>query len=268
MKFEYFTDEEYQASFDQFGGIRSKIAAFVSSTHLGEVKIILDIPAGHGYHAAEFSKIYPECQLIAVGLPSDLLSFKGLRDSDTSYQSLFRNLEYLSCVAGELPLTRNSCDLVVNFLGLEDVRMTQGEVGVIRALSEMTRVLANNGTLQISLVEYGNLPEERVAEEVWKTIGLNAVFFSRDWLVGKMQNLGMKIQAEEVFFYPKKMTSRQAAEELKFACENAPKTFSAFGVRAVPFDDLWNEFEKRIGDHGMAYWSRIRILLFQHAGNE
>ncbi|KXH73027.1 MAG: hypothetical protein AM326_10835 [Candidatus Thorarchaeota archaeon SMTZ-45] len=268
MKFEYFTDEEYQEAFDQFGGIRSEIADFVSKKHTGHVRTILDIPAGHGYHIAEFSKIYPKRRLVAVGLPSDLPSFRGLRNANESYQQLFRNLEYLSCDATELPLENCTCDLVVNFLGLEDIRMTKGERGVITALSEMVRILGREGTLQISLVEYGDLPEEKIADEVWKSIGLNAVFFPRDWFVEVMQEQNMVLQIEEVFFYPRKMTSRQAAEELEFACENAPRTFSVFGVSAIGFEELWDKFGERIDNHGMAYWSRIRVLLFKHEDDD
>jgi ubiquinone/menaquinone biosynthesis C-methylase UbiE len=264
LKYDYFTDEEYEAAFDCFGGIRSEIAMFVSRIHMGQVSTILDIPAGHGYHIAEFSKIYPMSRQIGIGLPSDVSSYIELRSSNESYQHLFRNLEYLVCDATEIPLENVSCDLVVNFLGLEDIRMTLGEKGVRTTLSEMCRVLRDEGTLQISLAEYGDLEEERIAEEVWKTIGLDAVFFPREWYVDELQKLGMKPESESVFMYPKKMTAFQAAEELRFACDNAPKTFFNFGVTAINFEELWDRFGNRIENYGMAYWSRIRILLFTH----
>ena len=263
MRYTYFTDEEYDSSFEQFGNIRSKIASFVFEQHPSEVDLILDVPAGHGYHIAEFCRIYPESRQIAMGLSSDAASFRGLSGSHESYQQLFRSLEYLVCDATSMPLENDSCDLIVNFLGLEDIRMTRGEVGVRDTLAEMCRVLKKNGTLQISLVEYGEQSEERIADEVWKTIGLNAVFFSRDWFVNEMQKLTASLCGESVFTYPKKMTSQQAAEELEFACNNAPKTFNEFGVTAISFEDLWERFGERIEKHGMAFWSRIRVLLFR-----
>lgn len=264
MRFDYFTDEEYESAFDHFGGIRSKIAVFVSRCHSNSVNTILDVPAGHGYHIAEFSKIYPETKLIAAGLPSDVLSHRRLKDSDESIRKLLRNLEYLVCDATEIPLNDGKCDMIVNFLGLEDIRMTRGVKGVRAALGEMSRVLNSSGILQLSLVEYGDSEEERVAEEVWKTIGLDAIFFPCNWFLEEMRNLGMSLHSETVFVYPRKMTSNQAAEELEFACENAPSTFSEFGVSTISFDDLWNLFSDRIREHGMAYWSRIRVLLFRH----
>ena len=265
MRYEYFTDEEYESAFDHFGGIRSKIATFVSRSHSSDVNTILDVPAGHGYHIAEFSKIYPETNLIAIGLPSDIPSYKGLRESNESARHLFRNLEYLVCDATELPLYDAKCDMIVNFLGLEDIRMTRGEEGVRSTLREMSRVLKKDGVIQLSTVEYGDCEEERVANEVWKTIGLNAIFFPRDWFVEEMLSLKMILLYETVFTFPKKMTPDQAAEELTFACENAPKTFYEFGVTTISFEELWSRFGERIERYGMAYWSRIRVLLFKHA---
>ena len=264
VKHDYFTDEEYESAFDQFGGIRSEIAAFVSRNHSGGVGTILDVPAGHGYHLAEFSKIYPESNLIAVGLATDIPSYRGVLESCESIRHLFRNSVYLVCEATRLPLNDARCDMIVNFLGLEDIRMTRGEEGVRLALREMSRVLKDDGIIQLSIVEYGDSEEERVADEIWKTIGLNAIFYPRDWLVEEMQSLKMIQKSEAVFTYPRKMTPHQAAEELTFACENAPRTFSQFGVTAISFEELWKRFGERVENHGMAYWSRIRVLLFKH----
>jgi hypothetical protein len=164
----------------------------------------------------------------------------------------------------KIPFSNGVFDVVINFLGLEDIKMTRGAEGVKLALSEMARVLDAKGLLQISLVEYGEFPEERLARVVWSATGLNPVFETREWYRQVLEALGLRLLLEEQFIYPKKMTAAQAKEELKFACNVAPSLFSEFGVSARNFESLWTEFGSRIKEHGMAYWSRIRVMLFEH----
>jgi hypothetical protein len=59
------------------------------------------------------------------------------------------------------------------------------------------------------------------------------------------------------------MTPEQAREELEFACNEAPKIYAPFGVHAISSHDLWKQFGDRIEEHGMAYWSRLRVLVFR-----
>ena len=116
--------------------------------------------------------------------------------------------------ATEIPLANQTCDIVANFLGLEDVMMTRGVKGVESILREMARIVSKTGVVEISIVEYGDLPEEQVAKEVWDSIGLNCVFQNRDWYLKKLFECGLSLLAEEVLTFPKKMTSSQAKEEL------------------------------------------------------
>ncbi|MFX1264937.1 MAG: class I SAM-dependent methyltransferase [Promethearchaeota archaeon] len=265
MSFEFFTDDGYRRAFDHFGGIRKRIAEIMHELCAGPADMILDIPSGHGYFAAEVASSFASCRCLGVGLPSDVDSHFRLRDSDVYPQEVWSRIEYLCCDAVQLSLADSSFDLVVNFLGLEDIKMTRGEEGVVQALSEMVRVLKADGLLQISISEYGDLPEERVAREAWSATGLNVEFAPRDWYVEALEGLEMKVTREEVLTFPKKMTVHQAKEELRFACEEAPKTFASFGVTAVSFKDVWSEFGDLIAKHGMAYWSRIRVIILKKA---
>ncbi len=265
MSFEFFTDDEYKDAFVWFGGIRSKIASLVSRIGESPLDTIVDIPAGHGYLALEFAKLHPSSRLLGVGLPSDIASYRRLRSSDAFPEEVLSRIDYLCGDAMYLPIGDNSCDLAVNFLGLEDIKMTRGEEGVRQALAEMVRVVKPSGLVQISLAEYGDLPEERIAKEVWKSTGLNVDFAPRDWYVQTLENANTKHADEDEFVYPKKMTAEQAKEELRFACEKTPQTYAPFGVSASSFEKLWSEHGKKIEEHGMAYWSRIRVILFEKA---
>ena len=261
MKFEYFTDEEYEKAFDEFGGIRKKIADLLQSEMDDTPKVCMDIPAGHAYLSAELSNAFPLSEVLAVGLPNDYVTHTYLRNSNTYPHTLWHRVQYLVSDATELPLRDSSCDIVANFLGLEDVMMTRGIRGVESILSEMSRLVSDNGLVEISIVEYGDSPEEQIAKEVWSNIGLNCIFLEREWYSRKLQENGLYILNESVFSFPKKMNAEQAREELEFACENTPKTFSSFGVTATPFTELWQRFGKKIQEYGMAYWSTIRVMI-------
>jgi len=265
MALDFFSDAEYRNAFDHFGGIRKKIAETVHKACSGRAGTILDVPAGHGYLTAEVSLQFPSSRLLGVGLPSDVDTYVRLRESRVYPREVWEGIEYLCCDAAQLSLSDDSIDLVVNFLGLEDIKMTRGEEGVVSALSEMCRVLEVTGILQVSFTEYGDLPEERIAHEVWRATGLNVEFAPRGWYVETLEELGMTVTQERVFTFPKKMTAMQAEEELRFACEMAPKIFASFGVSSVSFKELWAEFGDQITEHGMAYWSRIRVIILQKA---
>lgn len=264
MSFEFFTDLEYAEAFHRFGGMRKAIAKFVHSSIKGRADLIMDVPAGHGYLAAEFAQIFPSSQILALGLRNDVDSHVSLKKSDSYRQNVWTHVGYIASDAMMLPFSDGTFDLVINFLGLEDIRMTRGIEGVQVALSEMARILDTKGLLQISFVEYGNLPEERLARDVWTATGMNPVFEDREWYQGELEGVGLRFIKEEQFIFPKKMTAAQAKEELKFACDVAPSIFIEFGISARSFESLWAEFGNRIETHGMAYWSRIRIMLFEH----
>ena len=264
MSFKFLTDLEYEHAFHRFGDMRKSIAEFVCCSRDSEADLILDIPAGHGYLSAEFTHLFPESQFIALGLRNDVESHIALRKSDSYPQDIWTHIGYVASDALMIPFSDGVFDLVINFLGLEDIKMTRGTEGVQIALSEMVRVLDREGLLQISLVEYGDLPEEKLAKEVWAATGLNPIFETREWYKQEIESLGLYLLKEKQFIYPKKMTVTQAKEELKFACNVAPSVFSEFDISAKSFESLWAEFGGRIKEHGMSYWSRIRAMLFEY----
>jgi ubiquinone/menaquinone biosynthesis C-methylase UbiE len=263
MSFEFLTDLEYAEAFHRFGNIRKAIAELLYSLTKGKAHLILDVPAGHGYLTAEFARLFSSSQFLGLGLGNDVESHIALRKSNSYPQNVWSRVGYITSDAMTLPFSDNVFDLIINFLGLEDIKMTRGADGVLLALSEMARVLNANGLLQISFVEYGELPEEKLAREVWTATGLNPVFETREWYHREIEALGLWLLKEEQYVYPKKMTAAQAKEELKFACDVAPSLFSEFGVSARSFESLWREFGDRIEEYGMAYWSRIRAMLYR-----
>jgi ubiquinone/menaquinone biosynthesis C-methylase UbiE len=262
MEFEYFSPEEYENAFVHFGGIRKKIADLVVSLCGSESMNVLDFLAGHGYLGLEISKTSPSSKVIGFGLPNDVLTHLRLREQMT-HPEFISNIDYVSAEGASLPFSEGSFDLVVNFLGLEDLRMTMGLEGVERALSELSNHVSMGGFLQIGVVEYGDTPEEELTKEIWESIGLNCTFMPTTYYIDLLESLGMRLVNSVIFKFPKKMTTEQAQEELEFACNEAPNIYAKFGVHAISFKELWNEFGDRIEEHGMTYWARIRVLVFR-----
>ncbi|MBU7017499.1 MAG: methyltransferase domain-containing protein [Theionarchaea archaeon] len=259
---EFMTDEEYERCFIDFWGIRSKIAHLLLDYGLQSGSTVLDVPSGHGLFGYEIAKIIKKGEIHAVGLLSDLGTFRQffgrLKGPEKEYLKL---MSYYVADATDLPFQSGKFDFVVNFLGLEDVNMTRGIAGVRKSISEFVRVLKSNGIILITVCLEGNKPDQVLAKEITEYMGINARFYSRDFYYSELQKSAVKIVCEKWIHTYRKMTAAQAKEELQFACEEAPRIFKKFNVSAVPFDDLWQKFGERIEKHGMAYYSDLCIMV-------
>jgi ubiquinone/menaquinone biosynthesis C-methylase UbiE len=264
LPLDYFTDDEYQHAFFEFGSFRRCIAECVRKHALTDNYVIVDLLSGHGLLSAEMARLFPQSKIIGIGLGSDVDSFVQLRRACKYPTAIWKKFQYLQCNATYLPIRSSSCDLIVNFLGLEDVLMTSGMEGLKKLFNEIGRITKPGALVQIALVEYGNTPEEILAKEIWQRIGLNAVFLSREEYCAFIENRGFQFQEEYVLNLQKKMTKKQAKEELEFACNDTPKTFSQFRVSTISFDELWKLFGSQIEEIGMAYWSTIRVMIFRN----
>ena len=239
MNTKFFSDKEYKNAFVEFGGIREQIAERLLQLAPVNTDVILDFLSGHGFLAIEMALRFPHTRIIGTGLRNDVATFRQVRKTESNSLSVWNWFEYLQCDATTVPLKSSSCDIVTNFLGLEDLNMTKSREGVERALDEITRVTKSNALIQISFVGYGNAPEEVLAREIWETIGLNAVFYTREDYLSLMEARGVVPLAEFECRMQKRMTAKQAREELVFACEEAPRIFSDFGVKSINFHDLF-----------------------------
>lgn len=263
LSLQYFTDREYERAFFEFGNIRSKIADKIKRTSSLARGTILDFLSGHGLLSAEIVIGFPKSRMLGIGLRNDVETWKHLKNSMKYPQDIWSNFHYVLCDATQIPLKSSSCDMVVNFLGLEDLNMTCGWSGVEQAISEIDRITKKDALVQISMVEYGETPEEDLAGEIWNTIGLNAVFRNKEEYLKKFEEVNIHPIESLKFEHRRKMTAKQAREELRFACEEAPRIFSTFDVRAIKFDELWEKFGERIEDCGLAYWPRIQVVFLE-----
>jgi len=148
---------------------------------------VLDLLAGHGYLSAELAQLCPDCIISCTGLGNDLDSFQALRESELYTTSVWKNIRYTECDVTSLPFEDDTFDYVMNFLGLEDVMMTNGEDGLLSVFSEVSRVSKQTAIVELSIVEYGASPEEMIAEEIWASIGLNAIFLPKNFYIKGVQ---------------------------------------------------------------------------------
>ncbi len=261
LNLEYFTDDEYQRVFFEFGDFRAKIAERLCEHTEFKKGVILDLLSGHGLLSAEVAKRFPNSRIINTGLLNDIESYQRVKSSNQFPDSVWSNAQYIGCDVSVIPIKSEICDLIVNFLGLEDVNMTLGISGIEALFRESSRLLKPEGLLQISLVEYGESPAEVLAREIWESIGLDAIYLRKDEYLQILESLEFEVVDEFVLNLGKRMTSKQAREELEFACKEAPKIFAGFGINAVTYDEIWDKFGERIEEFGMAYLSPVRVLL-------
>ena len=258
----YMTDEEYEACFMKFWGIREMIARSLLPYGLAEGKHILDIPSGHGLFALEIAKLLSSGHVHGIGLFNDLKTFQALsRSLHPADVPFFKKIYYYLMDATHLGFSSSSFDFVVNFLGFEDINMTRGKEGVRKAIQECHRVLKPGGIFQLTLCLEGDAPDEKIATDVYTLLGCDAIFYSKEFYVDELIRSGFTVLDEQWVHTCRKMTARQAKEEIYFACTQTPCIFSSYAVHTVPFDTLWKKVKDRIETHGMAYYSHLCVFI-------
>ncbi len=257
------TNEEYNACFFDFWDLREEIAQSLVLYGLHPGTHVLDVAAGHGLFAFEIAKIIQRGEVHAVGLENDLNAFQRFQRSlpREERQKVRKVLQYHVMDATNLAFPSARFDFVVNFLGLEDINMTKGEQGVKDCITEVVRVLKSQGILLLTVCLYGDQPDEKLAKELSRQIGHNAIFYPKEFYIEQLTSKGVKIMEEKWFYTRRKMTSSQAKEELQFACAKTPKIFDKYNVETVTFETLWNKYQDAIDAHGVAYYSDLCVII-------
>lgn len=257
---EYLSDEEYDDWFFDLGGARDDVIRLLKARGLGRGSRVLDVAAGHGTLTLKVAQAVRDGEVVAVGLPNDLSDYKSYR-TQVPEGRFSRMVGYVEMNATRLAF-RDSCfDFVINFLGLEDIRMTTGEEGLTCAIGEMARVTRPDGYVQVAIVDYGNEPDEVLLKDVESYIGHGAIFPPPEFLRKRMRESGLEMEEELPGAPGRKLTARQAKEEIRFACERIPVIFQKYGVRTRDFEEVWNKFGADIERVGLAHYSRILSLV-------
>ena len=154
-------------------------------------------------------------------------------------------------------------DCIVNFLGLEDINMTLGKNGVILTLLELGRIIKNKGIIEIAIMVKGNEPSSLLNWEIWEYIGLNSIFHPPKFYIKHLSRIGFRLEYKFLLKSFKKMNIEQAREEISFACEEAPKLFKLYNVKARKFQDVWNKYGVKIKQFGCGFYPDILVMVFK-----
>ena len=254
------SDEEYHDIFAEFCSFRQIIISKLSEFGLDKCQKVLDLASGHGFLSFTIRDSGYKGRLIDIGLLNDLKSYQKV----ISYKEFNSNdIQYIIMSASTLAFRDNTYDLIVNFLGLEDINMTLGKGGVKSTLVELSRILCKDGILEIAIMSKGKDPASLINWNLWRYIGLKSVFYSPQFYIRTLTKAGCILQKQFVLRTNKKMTVNQAKEEILFACEEAPKIFKNYDVKAKKFEKVWKKFSKKIERYGLGFYPEILILIFK-----
>lgn len=245
----YLSDDEYPRFFEQLNGLRRRI---VADLPIEPGMRILDLATGYGYFAMTVARQVAGVKIVGIDLSrSDVC--KAHRNSRKG--GLTSCIKIVQMDATSMGFRNGSFDVVVNFLGLEDIHMTRGRGGVQRTFMEASRVLKSRGDFC-----FVTMPPEEMDSQAQK---LETAVFSytcgATWLsLGEYKRMlaeaGFELTRKASYYTGKKLTPKQAREYIGFACENVPKIY---GVRTSSFEKVWQRFGKDIDNYGLGYYSKV-----------
>jgi ubiquinone/menaquinone biosynthesis C-methylase UbiE len=255
MKEEYVSAEEYPTYFSELSNLRSIIASDLPI----EVSMrILDLGTGHGFFALQLARQEHSLRIVGIDIsPSDILrARKKLEGYDFEDRVKFIEMD-----AADMSFPSASFDMIVNFLGLEDVHMTTGRNGVQDTFLEVNRVLRPNGHFCFAAMP----PDEMETEAQKIEVAVFSYICGAMWLdTGEYQEMlvraGLKLAGRRSYYTGKKLSPEHARIEIRFACENVPKIY---GVSTASFEETWTKFGKDIEQHGMGHYSKVVLFVAQ-----
>jgi len=257
---EFVSDDEYPTYFSKLEGLRARVAAALP---VRPGMRILDVAAGYGYFALEVATREEAVKVVGIDVSQrDVDVFK----RNVKTLGLGGRVEAVKMDATQMAFPDASFDMAVNFLGLEDIHMTRGRNGVRKAFAEVARVLAAGGYFCFTAMP----PEESETRAQELEGALFSYLCGCTWLAAKeyenvLANEGFELLKKEHYDTGKKLTAAQAAEEVRFACENVPEIY---GVRAASFDEVWSKFGAQIEKHGLGHYSKVALFVAQKVGRE
>ncbi len=155
----YVSDEEYPTYFVKLEAMREKAAAELRLT--GDV---LDVTTGSAYYAMALAKEHPDIHVTAIDIAGLETARENVDKAGLSSRVTLREMD-----ATSLLFRDESFDHVVNFLGLEDVHMTRGRMGVEKTFREAHRVLKPGGSFSFAAMpsDEAETPAQRNEVEVF-----------------------------------------------------------------------------------------------------
>lgn len=255
MKEEYVSAEEYPTYFSKLNNLRRIIANDLSI----EVNTrILDLGTGYGFFALQLAQRESSLEIVGIDIsPSDILQAR----KNLEGYGLADRVKFVEMDAADMSFLSGSFDMIVNFLGLEDIHMTRGKTGVQNTFLEANRVLRPDG-----LIYFVAMPPDEMETEAKKIeVAVFSHICDATWLgTGEYQEMllraGLKLTGRRSYYTGKKLSPEHAKIEIRFACENVS---SIYGVDARSFQETWATFGEEIERNGMGHYSKVVLFIAQ-----
>jgi ubiquinone/menaquinone biosynthesis C-methylase UbiE len=255
----YLTDKEYETYFSSLNGLRRRIARVLP---IKSGIYILDIATGYGFYSLEIAERGRNLKITGIDITkSNVENTK----RDIEKRNFGEKIEVIQMDATEMGFPDKKFDMVVNFLGLEDIHMTRGKDGVQNTFNEANRVLKSDRFF-CSVI----MPTDEMETEAQRTeVALFSYICDATWLNYKeyeemLARAKFKIVEKKHFFTGRKLTPDQAKVEIKFACREVPKIY---GIYTPSFEDVWERFGNKIEENGLGQCSRVLLIIAQKTGH-
>lgn len=251
----YLTDEEYRTYWFRLEGLRKNIS---ESLGLKAGMKILDVGAGWGLFAIEMAKQLKKGEVVGIDIASDdiINARKLVKEAEVEDIVSIQEMD-----ATELSFRDNHFDLATSFLGMRDIHMTRGKIGVKKAVEEMIRVVKPNGkiVLCVTPLEDMETEDQRIAVKLEGKI-FGAASLSKKFYFDIFKENNVMLIETRVYFTNKKLTASQAKTELKEGIEIARRIY----VKKVPeFREVWDKYGKKIDAFGYGMYSKIVMVVAQ-----
>jgi len=255
MTEKYISEKEYPTCFSKLSGLRTRIA---KTLPIKSGMKILDLGTGYGYFAIEIAKLHKNVKVVGIDISEiDILN----TERNVREKNLTNRIQVLKMDATKLDFQDESFDMVINFLGLEDLFMTRGKTGVQRTFFEIKRVLKPGRYFCFVTM----LPEDMETEAQKIEVALFSYISDATWLSKKeyeamLKKVGLELIQVKSFYTWKKLGPELARQEIKFAIENAEKIYEK---KPHPFEDVWKRFGRKITRYGLGHYSKVVLMVAQ-----
>jgi hypothetical protein len=155
-------------------------------------------------------------------------------------------------------------DMVVNFLGLEDIHMTRGRKGIEKTFLEVNRVLKPHHCFCFTVMppEVMDTPAQQTEVALFSYV-CDCTWLSMDEYARMLGDARLKLVDRRMYRTGKRLTTEQAKTEIRFACDNVPKIY---GKDTPCFEDVWARFGSQIETHGLGQASKVVLMVTQKIG--
>ena len=254
----YLSEHEYHTYFEDLNGLRSRIA--------GDMPVlpgmrILDLATGYGYFAIAVAK--RDASLRVTGFD---IAHSDVRHSRQNYlkYGVGRQAQAVRMDATRMALQTSGFDMVVNFLGLEDIHMTRGRDGVEKTFFEVNRVLKPGHCFCFTVMppEVMDTPAQQTEVALFSYI-CDSTWLSLDEYIRMLKGARLQLVDRRVYRTGKRLTPEQARVEIRFACGNVPRIY---GKSTPCFEEVWARFGSQIETHGLGQASKVVLVVTQKIG--